>query len=205
MIFLYILVAEIEAMEEDNDEYISALGGCRKAENTPRANRKYTHGVIAWNTATGYVLYIRPILYRETTTFIIISFNNLFLYGKIFEEYFNRIHAVGFDVMCGIFLRLINLISLNLLEPNIIHAWSLIILRLFVDKFHINKHVRILCTLNEQSGMFHPNLYKFTGILNNCKTRNEQVMLHNIFYHCQLYIICNINIFRLANNCGVKD
>lgn len=162
-------------MEENNDEYIDSIGACRKSENTIQALPGYTHGVIAWNNCVGYNLLIRPIIHRETTTLIIITFGYLFEYGSIYEHYYNRIHAVGWDVMCGIFLRLVNLMYLKLLDLQMVYAWSLLVLSLFIDKWHIRTHVRLICSLNIETGLFHPELPKFKGILNQCEKRNEAV------------------------------
>ena len=172
--------------ESNNDETITKLKACRKATNTPEAPYNYTHGVLAWVTYDGYVLSLEEILHRETTTFIIISFMNMFLWGDVWIQYYQRIMALCFDVICGILLRLLNIIKLGLLPLQYMYAWCKLMHCMALDKFHGSGHVRLICLPDPIFGIVNPLLPKFKGVLNSCQTRNEQVYKILYLYICFL-------------------
>ena len=103
----------------------------------------------------------------------------MFRWDAPWFEFYQRVMAVCFDVICGVLLRLLNVIKLGLISlyyvyhlSKLVHCWAL-------DKWHGSKHKRKICQPNPEYGIVHPKLPKFCGILNNCPTRNEQV--------CHLY------------------
>ena len=83
--------------------------------------------------------------------------------------------GAGFDIACGIYLRLKTLFDKNLLSTEEKIFWSSFVTYFFIDKLHIKCHVNPICTLSDK-GLFHPYLNKFKGILydTGCKV-NDQI------------------------------
>lgn len=203
----YMLVHDVLLEETNNDKPITTLGGCRTAKNTPEAPFNYTHGVLAWVTYNGYILNIEEILHRETTTFIIISFMKMFLWGNVWIDFYQRIVTLAFDVICGVLLRLFNIIKLGLIPLQSMYHWCSLMHCMALDKFHGFGHVRAICSADPKKGIVHPLLPKFKGILNQCPTRNEQVKI--IYKHITMHIIFILNnlffMIRCLNIYGVKN
>lgn len=180
------IVNDVLALETYENEPIASLGACRSADNTPQAPYNYTHGVLAWVLYDAYVLKIEEILHRETTTFIILSFMKMFMWGDPWFAFYERMMALCFDVICGVLLRLLNVIKLGLLSMYYIYHLCKLMYCMALDKFHANKHERLICKSNPKVGILHPDLPKFKGILNACPTRNEQVYQFYFIYYYNL-------------------
>ena len=95
-------------------------------------------------------------------------------YGKIFDEWYDRVCAFGYDIVCGIYLRLLTLFKEDLLTEHEKYLWILLIPYFFIDKLHVTGHVNTLCIF--ETGIFHPKIDKFDGILYNVMSKiNDQI------------------------------
>ena len=69
--------------------------------------------------------------------------------------------CVGWDMICNIVTRIISLASKRLLSREQLAFYTNEFLSRFVaDEFHINKHKCIMCSSNEETGLFHLRLKK---------------------------------------------
>ena len=135
--------------ECDNDEFYNNVKGCRSGSNAALPSAGMSGGVCSFMTLSGFMLAIQPNLYRETPTQVILDLFKCLTQNKATIKYFNIMEAMGWDMMCNILGRLLKLMSKELLSADMLKFWSDDILsRLFVDRFHIAKHVCELCSLH---------------------------------------------------------
>lgn len=162
--------------EQTDDNYIEDIDACRSAEDTMIPPHAVTGGLLAFYTMTGTMLILREIVHRETNTAILLIFMSQWEYGDLFVDYFSRITAFGFDVACGLWLRIISLSVSGLLTLRQIWFWMLLMPHFFIDRMHIKGHKKSLCNKANSDCLFDSGLPKFRNILNGVKGVNDQVV-----------------------------
>ena len=179
-------MSKILAAEEDDEETTDSLGGCRSGKNSIKSDEYRTSGgVVAIMSLDGFVCSLTEILHTESQTEVILRTYETFALNNdshIHYDYFCRmIVAFGYDMMCNILERLLSrpmqqLMDRDELVKGILYFFDVLGLdRLFIDKMHIKTHKHVVCQNDEATGLLHPNLSKFKGILNGIKEKvNEQ-------------------------------
>ena len=180
------LVSKILAAEEDDEKTTDSLGGCRSGKNLIKSDEYRTSGgVVAIMSTDGFVCSLTEVLHTESQTEVILRIYETFALNNdshVHYDYFCRmIVAFGYDMMCNILERLWSkpmrqLMDNDELVKGILYFFDALGLeRLFIDKMHISSHKHTVCQNDETTGLLHPNLSKFKGILNGLKEKvNEQ-------------------------------
>ena len=133
----------------------------------------------------GFVCSLTEVLHTESQTEVILRTYETFALNNdspIHYEYFCRmIVAFGYDMMCNILERLLSqpmqqLVDKDELVKGMLYFFDALGLDcLFIDKMHISTHKHTVCQNDEATGLLHPKLSKFRGILNGIKEKvNEQ-------------------------------
>ena len=179
--------------DEDHDaSEIDSLCGCRSGENTIKSNDyRKSGGSIALMSLDGFLLNFSEVLHTESPTEVIIRVYDAFTLSETHWEYFLRfVVALGYDMPCNILHRLLSPKMQRMRDEDsvkhILYVWNKLGLeRLFIDKMHIKRHIKPICTNDETVGLLHPKLIKFQGILNDIDEKvNEQQVE-------QLWVILN--------------
>ena len=166
--------------ENSNDLFFNDVNGCRKGGTVTLCKEK-SGGIIIIITCSGYALAIKKNLYRETPTQIICDLFAVLTSSPASRAYYERIEALGWDMCCNVWLRLLKLFSKKLLTKEQVHFFSIdIISRFFSDSFHISSHRCPLCAFGPKC-IFQPGLPRFTGILKD--ERNKSKANANIAEH----------------------
>lgn len=153
--------------------------GCRKESNIIPAASAQTKGINGWFTCSGFCIKLREEIYKETATQIVIETAKAFTCHSSIRKYFDRLTAIGYDMMCNVNSTFRSLFTNNLLNANENKFWLELQHRLFIDIWHICTHKNRLCQQNHQTGIFHPKLDKFRNILHNIDSNmkiNHQVV-----------------------------
>ena len=174
------------AAEEDDEKITDSLGGCRSGKNLIKPDEYRTSGgAVAIMSLDGFVCSLTEVLHTESQTEVILRTYETFALNNdspIHYEYFCRmIVAFGYDMMCNILERLLSqpmqqLVDKDELVKGMLYFFDALGLdRLFIDKMHISTHKHTVCQNDEATGLLHPKLSKFKGILNGIKEKvNEQ-------------------------------
>ena len=179
-------VSKILAAEEDDEKTTDSLGGCRSGKNLIKSDEYRTSGgTVAIMSLDGFLCSLTEVLHTESQTEVILRIYETFALNNdshIHYDYFCRmIVAFGYDMMCNILERLLSrpmqqLMDRDELVKGILYFFDALGLhRLFIDKMHISTHKHTVCQNDEVTGLLHPHLSKFKGILNGIKGKvNEQ-------------------------------
>ena len=144
-------------------EILDNSKGCRKKENIKTANKSISNGLNAFFTCTGFCIRLREELYSESQTKVILDAADAMTCNISALKYYERLEAFGYDFNCRLFYTLMNCFKYNQLTQTEQKFWWPILVRLFIDIFHISTHVDDLCK-NINNGLFHPKLKKFKNI-----------------------------------------
>lgn len=152
--------------EREDDEAIDELKGCRSGENTIRPKRNKTGGIFCISTLSGFIVDLKEYIHRETPTEITSDAVDAFTRTESAIAYFERMEALGFDNMCNLQNKVQNAGKNDLLTDKQAYFWTSMLYRLFVDSFHIFRHVCPLCSITHPSGLccFDSKLKKFEKV-----------------------------------------
>ena len=160
-----------------------SLGGCRSGKNAIKSGDYRTSGgVISIMALDGTMCSLTEVLHTESQTEVILRIFETFTNSTIHHDYYCRqVVAFGYDMMCNILSRLSSPVMDQLMRNDelvkqVLYWWDTLGLhRLFIDKLHISSHDHIFCQNDENTGLLHPKLSKFKGILNEIDEKvNEQ-------------------------------
>lgn len=162
------------------DEILSNSGkGCRKESNIIPAASAQTKGVNGWFTCSGFCIKLREEIYKETATQIVIETAKAFTCHSSIRKYFDRLTAIGYDMMCNVNSTFRSLFKNNSLNESENKFWLQLQDRSFIDIWHISTHKNNLCQPDQKTGIFHPKLKKFRNVLHNIDSNmkiNHQVV-----------------------------
>ena len=147
-------------LETANNNYLEKNRGCRKAKNITPASTCTTKGLNVWMNCAGLLINLREEVVRETPTGVILDVADILTKNPTMKKYSQYIEAIGYDMMCGIIARLRNIMPR--LSSEAAALWESLVLRAFIDIWHIKGHVHELC---KEKGPFHPRSKKFKHIL----------------------------------------
>ena len=159
--------------ENTNDTFFDDVNGCRKGGSVTLSRTK-TGGIIVIITCSGFALSIKKNLYRETPTQVICDIAGALTASSDAVRYYERMEALGWDMCCNVWSRLISLLRQGLLPDNYVHLYNMDVLsRFFGDSFHISSHKCNLCHRDSDSCIFQPSLRRFRGILKDNKNKSK--------------------------------
>lgn len=172
------IINEIIEEREKPDKW-DAVGGCRKTKHVTlymklkKAKEKKkdfvrTGGVFAIRTCTGFILNIKIIDRRETSTEIILDYGNYFSSSQDRTAYFKRILGVGYDMACKILSRTLSLLQQKLLPHSVGLIWLPLLSKIFVDKMHVKGHTLDIC---QSGGFLNPYHARFHDVLSAANTQ----------------------------------
>jgi hypothetical protein len=155
--------------EREDDEVIDDLNGCRSGANTIRPGKHKTGGLFCVSTLTGFIVYCKEYVHRETPTEVAQDAVTAFTTLESNRNYFERMEALGFDNMCNLQRTVKAGITRNSLTRIQKYFWDVMKIRLFVDSFHLATHVCPLCDINHEDGtcIFDTKLKKFENIFDH--------------------------------------
>ena len=144
---------------------------------------------------------LSEVLHTESPTEVILRIFDTFTSSDEHWEYFCRhLVALGYDFMCNMLRRLLSTKMKDMMYRDesvreILFFWHKLGLhRLFIDKMHIQTHKEAICSNDEDSGLLHPKLSKFKGILNGIPQKVNEQMVE------QKWVMMNrLNSIRLMN------
>lgn len=142
-------------LNESNAEFV----GCRDESKKPALKPTVSDGTNAIFNEAGLLISFVENVNPETPTNSLLQLLGFF---KKNTDYFNRVCAFGYDINCGLYKRIRNIIN-NEMESfaqsdhNLIMA---ILPLMFVCQWHFDKHTEAECEL-----LFNPKSNKFKNIL----------------------------------------
>lgn len=188
--------------ERENDEAIDELEGCRSGANTIKPKRERTGGIFCISTLSGFIIYLKEYIHRETPTEVISDAVKAFSELGSNINYFERLEALGYDNMCNLQARIHNAGKNDEMNDKEAYFWSELYYRTFVDGFHMKTHKCELCDKDHEKGIccFDTTLPKFKEIMteyeNYCKEKrmkytkiNDEVKFENFLLHKYKYFI----------------
>lgn len=170
--FFCAIVNTVLNSEQFNNNYIQNIGACRDPDNFKTNDPRISGGAIALITLSGFIVVLKPVIYRETSSHVIHAINELLCF-PIFMEYMQYCMGFGWDFVCCMYFHLITLISNDILTNLQVVFWVLVMVYMFIDRFHIRNHKDDICKFIESIGLFHPKLTRWKSLLNK---QNDNVV-----------------------------
>ena len=169
-------VRDLLQMEINNNTLLNTIPGCRKAKNISWSNRRRTNGINGWMTCSGFIIRLREELIRETPTSVILDTADAFTCNPTITNYFNRLEAAGYDMVCRLYNTVNKLFEAGTLTIKQHNFWCYILDRIFIDIWHVATHTDKMCIKNVDTGIFHPLLNKFKHILFKQNADTQKIM-----------------------------
>ena len=147
--------------ERQNDIVIDQLKGCRSGKNTVKPVKERSGGVCAWMTLSGFLIFIKEYIHRETSTEVILDTYEALTRCSARQQYYERLECLGYDAMCNLLGRLLNIANKGWLTPKQSEFWHHLLDRLYCDKFHVSNHKCKYCHIRSKKCLLNPKLSKF--------------------------------------------
>lgn len=143
--------------------------GCRKEEKYITPPKRVSGGVISVMNHLGFYVDIKQVIHRETPSGIILLFISLISSSGAMRKYFECVNAIGWDIICAIYLTSITIIN----DGAVSHFGVCILVALMaffhLDGFHASTHKLWLC--QKIGGLFHPKSQRWNNVLQNCDSQ----------------------------------